>query len=315
MSGTRTSASADEPIRNVVVVGSINMDLVVEVSHIPLPGETLLGDRLSYLPGGKGANQAVAAARMAAQVTMIGRVGADGFGEQLRAGLMSERVETSHVGTCKHDPSGIALITVGRDGENVIVVAPGANGLIRIAHIDDAFDHSNTVFVAGAVVVMQLEIPLDVVRYCARRARSAGCTVMLNPAPAQALPDDLLADVDVLIANETEVVALGGIDVLAAKVPIVVATLGARGLEIYENGEVQTIAGHRVEVIDTTGAGDATCGAFAAAMASGHSLIDAARIANAAGAFTTMGKGARTSPTSTDLAAFLADRPNRLTGE
>jgi ribokinase len=302
------SATTGDPSRNVVVVGSINMDLVVEVTHIPFAGETLMGDRLSYLPGGKGANQAVAAARMAAPVSMIGRLGADGFGNQLRAGLIAEHIETSDVGTCKHDPSGIALITVGRDGENVIVVAPGANGLVRTAHIDDAFDHANTVFVPGTIVVMQLEIPLDVVRHCARRARVAGCTVMLNPAPAQALPDDLLADVDILIANETEVDLLGGIQVLAAKVPIIVATLGARGLEVHNNGVVQTILGHRVDVVDTTGAGDATCGALAAAMASGRSVIEAARIANAAGALTTMGKGARTSPTSAELAAFLADQ-------
>jgi ribokinase len=290
----------------VVVVGSINMDLVVNADHVPAPGETILGDKLRTLPGGKGANQAVAAARAGAAVSMIGRLGPDAFGTELRDGLRAEGVDVGAVGTCKHDPSGVALITVAATGENAIVVAPGANAMIRTVHVDDVVDASPSAFVAGSVVLMQLEIPLEVVVHTAVRARAVGCRVVLNPAPARPLPDELFAAIDVVIANETEVDMLGGIDALRTRVPVVVATLGAAGLTLYTSGGAVHMPGHQVDVVDTTGAGDATCGAFVAALAAGHSESEAAVRANAAGALTTTALGARTSPLAAEIDAFLA---------
>ncbi len=289
----------------VIVVGSINMDLVVHADHVPAPGETILGDKLITLPGGKGANQAVAAARAGGLVSMIGRLGPDAFGTQLRDGLRAEGIDVVAVGTCKHDPSGVALITVASNGENAIVVAPGANAMIRSVHVDDVIDASASPFVAGAIVLMQLEIPLEVVVHTAARARAAGCRVVLNTAPAQPLPDELLANVDIVIANETEVEMLGGVDAIRANVPTLVATLGANGLKVHSSTGVAHVPGHQVDVVDTTGAGDASCGAFVAALAAGYSESDAAVRANAAGALTTTALGARSSPTSSEIDAFL----------
>jgi ribokinase len=290
----------------VVVIGSINMDLIVNADHVPAPGETILGDKLITLPGGKGANQAAAAARAGATVSMIGRVGPDAFGSELRDGLRADGIDVAAVGTCKHDPTGVALITVAANGENAIVVAPGANAMIRTVHVDDVIDSSPSPFVRGGVVLMQLEIPLEVVVHAAHRARAAGCRVVLNPAPAQPLPDELLATVDVVIANETEVDMLGGIDVLRTRVHTVVATLGADGLTLHSSGTSLHVLGHKVDVVDTTGAGDATCGAFVASLAAGCSETEAAVRANAAGALTTTAQGARTSPSAVEIDALLA---------
>ncbi len=290
----------------VIVVGSINMDLVVNADHVPAPGETILGDKLRTLAGGKGANQAVAAARSGASVAMVGRIGPDTFGSELREGMRAEGINVDAIGTCKHDPTGVALITVAANGENAIVVAPGANAMLRTVHVDDLLVSPQTAFVTGAVVLLQLEIPLDVVLHTAQKARQQGCTVVLNPAPAQPLPDELIAAVDVLVVNETEAEMLGGIESLVQRVPVVLATKGAAGLVLYSRGVPTAIAGHVVEVVDTTGAGDAACGVFAAALAAGLSGLEAARRANAAGALTATGLGARTSPDAQALKAFLA---------
>jgi len=287
----------------VVVVGSINMDLVVQAPALPAPGETLLGGPFRTAPGGKGANQAVAAVRSGATVRMIGRVGADTFGDQLRTGLVSDGVDIDHVGTCRHDPSGVALITVSADGENTIVVAPGANRLVRMAHVDDAVDAA--ILNGASVVVAQLEVPLDVVLHAARLARAAGVMFVLNPSPVQPLPPELLALVDVLIVNDTELAQLGGLDVLRSVVASVVHTRGAVGLDVHDAQGSHTISAHRVVVIDTTGAGDACCGALAAGLAAGLDLRSAAARGNAAGALATSHRGARTSPSAADIDLLL----------
>ncbi len=289
---------------SVVVVGSINMDLVVTTSHIPAPGETVLGGSFSTLPGGKGANQAVAAARAGAAVSMVGRLGPDAFGDALRAGLADEGVNVDNVGTCKHDPSGVALISVADNGENAIVVAPGANSMIRSVHVDDAA--AAGLFVGAPVVLLQLEIPIDVMAHAAALAHDAGSIVILNPAPAKDLPPSLWSHVDVLIANETEIEQLGGIDALNALVSTVVATLGADGIVVHHNGEARSIESLDVDVIDSTGAGDCFCGWFAAELAAGNDVFGAAALANVAAGLSVTRLGARTSPTTAEVDAYLA---------
>jgi ribokinase len=288
----------------VIVVGSINMDLVVTTPTIPAPGETVLGGSFSTFPGGKGANQAVAARRAGVNVTMVGRLGSDAYGDQLRQGLVDEAVDVSLVGTCQHDPSGVALICVADSGENSIVVAPGANSMIRSAHVDDAV--ATSIFGDGSVLLVQLEIPIDVVLHAAQKAHAAGSIVIVNPAPAKALPDELWASVHIVIANQTEIEQLGGLDVLCAQVDTVIATLGSDGIEVHQFGEVTTIGALDVDVVDTTGAGDAFCGYFAAELANGSDVIDAAALANIAAGLSVSKLGARTSPTVAEVEAFVS---------
>jgi ribokinase len=301
-SGVASSSAVSPAVSPaVVVVGSLNMDLVATAAHIPAPGETVLGNTLRTLHGGKGANQAVAAARLGAPVTMIGRVGADAYGPQLRDELSREGIDTTWIGTCKHDPSGVALITVADTGENCIVVVPGANGLLRAVHVDDAFVHPPQ---PGSVMVLQLEVPLDVVLHAAKLGRQHQLQVVLNPAPVAPLPEELWSYVDVLIVNEHECSQLGGVATLCQLVPHVVTTLGGDGVVVYERGtEPVSIAAQKVAVVDTTGAGDAFVGALAAQLAFGVSLQDAAIQANTAAGLSVTKLGARTSPTSAELAA------------
>ncbi len=288
---------------SVVVVGSINMDLVVTTPHIPTPGETVLGGSFSTLPGGKGANQAVAAARAGAAVTMVGRVGLDAFGDTLRAGLVDEGIDVTHVGTEKHDPTGVALISVADTGENAIVVAPGANSMIRTVHVDDAARAG--VFGPNSYVLVQLEIPIDVMAHAAQVAQRAGSTVILNPAPAKDLPASLWEHVEVVIANETEIHQLGGIDALTARVATVVETLGGDGIVVHHHGETRSIESLQVQVVDSTGAGDCFCGWFAAELAAGNDVFAAAALANVAAGLSVTRLGARTSPTLAEVGEYL----------
>lgn len=283
----------------VVVVGSVNVDLVCRAPHLPRPGETVLGSAFEVLPGGKGANQAVAAARAGADTVLVARVGGDDFGAVQRAQLEAAGVDVGPVGVCRHDPTGVALITVADDGENSIVVVPGANAKLRVEHVGDAV--AGGVLDGAAVLLAQLEVPLPVVEAAFAAARAAGVRTVLNPAPAQALPAGLLALTDVVVCNEVERAALG--DSLGA-VAEVVTTLGSLGVR-WSGGSV---APHRVEVVDTTGAGDAFCGAFAAALAAGLGTAAAVRRGNAAGALACTAVGAQTSsPTAARIDALLAD--------
>ena len=296
----------------IVVVGSANLDLVVEVDQIPAVGETVMGGDLHRIPGGKGANQAVAAARLGRSVTMIGRLGADEGGTILRAALDGDGVDTTRLLTTADVPNGVALIAVGADGDNSIVVSPGANARVSTADVEAASDALE----AAAATLLQLEIPLDAVAAAARIARG---TVILNPAPAPAEPlaEALLADVDVLVPNQTELATLAGYDGevdpeiaarLAPTLPCraVVVTLGAAGALVVEGTESTHVPAPIVEPVDTTAAGDSFCGALADALVRGDSLVDAARWAVRVGAATTQRAGAQPSlPTPDEVDRLL----------
>ncbi len=295
----------------VRVVGSLNLDLVVRVPHHPGPGETVLGSDYATYPGGKGANQAVAAARAGAQVEMWGAVGSDGFGRFLKENLDQNGVDTRHLRELE-GPSGIALITVDRAGQNRIVVSPGANGRYTPAHLPP--------WTAAALVLLQLEIPLATVQAVAEQAFAQGIPVLLNPAPVAPLPGSLLRQVRYLVLNESEAAALAQSPVetpaQAEKVaqalqqqgiPTVIITLGGAGLVWADGEERGHLPAHPVLVVDTTAAGDSFCGALAACLAAGKSLREALRFANAAAALCVTRPGAQPSlPHRAEIEAFLA---------
>ncbi len=301
---------------HIVVVGSLNMDLVVRVPRMPEPGETILGRDFQTVSGGKGANQAVGAARLAAHVTMIGCVGDDSFGETLVGNLATEGIETSPIKVIPGVPSGIAMITVDEGGQNSIVVASGANMLLTPEDIRTAWESLEDV----DVVVMPLEVPLDCIQEAAGLAKVSGAKVVLNPAPARPLPDDLLGNLDVLVPNETETALLSGMAVdtleqaekaarhlLKMGVGAVILTLGSRGaLMIEENFQSQLFESHSVDVVDTTAAGDAFVAALSVGISEGMDLEEASKMANAAGALAVTKMGAQPSmPTREEVLALL----------
>jgi ribokinase len=269
------------PPAAIAVVGSLNLDLVVRVARLPGPGETVSGGDVFRNPGGKGANQAVAAARLGRGVAMVGRVGDDQAGRELLASLRADGVDTSHVRVVDGVPSGAAFITVSEDGENQIVVSPGANARLTPEDVAAA----GAVLRAAAVTLVQLEVPLEAV---AAAMRAAGGRVVLNPAPVRALPSELLGEVDVLVPNRVELAQLAAAPVpgtaaeaagLAARLPAraVVVTLGADGALAVEQGRASHVPAVPVRPVDTTAAGDAFCGGLADALAAGAALQDATR--------------------------------------
>jgi ribokinase len=273
----------------IALVGSINLDIVVGVDRHPAPGETVLGDDRQELPGGKGANQAVAAARLGAEVAFVGRVGDDDAGRRLRDGLAAEGVDVTHVRVDADAPTGVALIAVDRAGENTIVVSSGANARVSAADVEAARD----VLANAAVTLVQHEVPEDAV---AAAIAAAGGTVVLNPAPAR----PIVAPVDVLVPNRGELEALAGragdpvelarsLDAARA----VVVTLGNEGAAVIEGSRVESIPAPRVDAVDTTGAGDAFCGALAQALDAGADLVEAARWAVRAAAASVTKPGAQ----------------------
>ena len=300
-------AGAADP--EVAVVGSLNLDLVVRVARLPGPGETVSGDDVFRNPGGKGANQAVAAARLGRRVAMVGRVGDDDAGRELLGSLEADAVDTSRVRVVAGVPSGIALITVGEDGENQIVVSPGANARLT----PDDVGQAGAALGAAAVTLLQLEVPLEAV---AAAARAAGGAVVLNPAPVRDLPEELLAEVDVLVPNRVELAQLAGgaepetvaeATRLAGRLPAraVVVTLGADGCLVIEGGDATHVPAVPVRAVDTTAAGDAFCGGLADALAGGAALEDAARRAVRVAAAACLRPGAQASlPTPGDLRAL-----------
>jgi ribokinase len=265
----------------IAVVGSVNLDIVVEVERHPAPGETVAGGDAAELHGGKGANQAVAAARAGSEVSFVGRVGDDAAGRMLREGLIAEGVNVAHLRTDIAAPSGRALIAVDPHGENTIVVSPGANARVGAADVDDASD----VLRDAAVTLVQHEIPAAAV---VAAAREAGGTFVCNPAPAR----ELVAGIDVLVPNERELAALGG-DPEALGIDAVVVTLGARGALVVAGGRREEIPAPSVDAVDTTGAGDVFCGVLAHALAGGAELVEAARDAVTAASESVARKGAR----------------------
>lgn len=287
----------------VVVVGSINMDLVVHTQQFPRMGETLFGEQFATHPGGKGANQAVAAQRLGASVVMVGCVGNDDFGHTLKAGLMAEGIDTRWLKTSTDTATGVALITLCQ-GDNAIVVVPGANMQLRPSDIIAA----ETAFIDADVILAQLEIPLDTVLACARLAQKHGKPFFLNPAPAQALPAELLALCTLLTPNEFELLeALGESEadwkIVLAK-HAAVMTKGSDGAWFNQGGVLQHQAGFKVDLVDSTGAGDTFNGALATFWQLG--IAEATQRASAAGALSVTRAGAQGGmPTLTELEQFL----------
>lgn len=296
-----TSEPSPERTYDVVVVGSANLDLVANVEHLPAPGETVSASGYAEHAGGKGLNQAVAARRSGARTAFVGCLGRDGAGDVLHAVLSDEGIEnfTVDVGA----PTGRALIAVDEAAENSIVVVPGANHLLGISVVDD---HRH-VLSNSSVVLAQLETPLDSVEAAFAIGRIAGAITVLNPAPATSLPLGLLAVCDVIVPNQTELAQLGGTAALLdAGVSTVVVTLGARGLRVVTNDGSIEIPPFAVRAVDTTGAGDAACGALAASLARGDDIVTAARRAAAAGALAATRHGAVPSlPTRAEIDALV----------
>lgn len=281
----------------VVVVGSVNTDFVVGADRLPRPGETVLGGRLAIHPGGKGANQAVAAARAGAEVVFIGAVGSDAYGDQALDALSAEGVDVTRVRRVMA-PTGAALIAVGPRGENQIVVAPGANDEVRV----DAGELATILAADGAVLLTCLEIPMPAVVAAVAAAHAAGRRSIVNPAPARPLPAELLAAAPILTPNEHElVVAIGNDDPAAALAELaarlaapIVVTQGPAGALLAEGRHRERFSGHVApRVVDTTGAGDTFNGVLAAWLAGGASLADAIHAANVAGALSVSASGAR----------------------
>jgi ribokinase len=297
---------------DVLVVGSLNTDLVVRAPRFPQPGETISGEDLQVIPGGKGANQAVAAARLGANVSMLGRVGKDNFGDFLLNNLQSNHVDTQLVQRDEAS-TGTATIIVDGNGQNSIVLSAGANGKVSAADVEHAS------FLDFSLLLLQLEIPIPTVLRAAGRARENGLRVILNPAPAQSLPDELTALADFLIPNETELSLLTGADVkdissaekaahvlLERGVKNVIVTLGSKGALIVDKETSAQVDTFKVNVVDTTAAGDAFIGGFANALLENKSLEESVRYGCACGALATTKFGAQPSlPTKEDVEKLL----------
>jgi ribokinase len=302
----------------IVVVGSANTDMIIRMKRIPRPGETILGGQFLTAAGGKGANQAVSAARAGGNVSFIARLGQDVFGDQAVAGYASDRIDVTHVVRDPKLPSGVGLIFLAQDGQNSIAVAGGANERLLPADIKKA----TRLFKGASIVLVQLEIPSRTVQAAIRLAVQSGARVILNPAPARPLPAQLLRQVSIVTPNETEAELLTGVRVNSAasaaraaavlrarSVPTVIVTLGARGAFVSSEGIEQLVPGFKVRAVDTTAAGDIFNGALAVALAEGQALPQAVRFANAAAAISVTRLGAQPSaPLRRQIGYFMRTR-------
>lgn len=297
---------------DILVIGSLNADLVVRAPHFPKPGETISGEDLQIIPGGKGANQAVAAARQGASVAMVGRVGKDSFGPFLVDSLKSNQVNITNV-FADESATGTAIIIVDEAGQNSIVLSAGANGQVSSKDID-------SIDIDAKILLLQLEIPLETVIHAAKWGKQKGMTVILNPAPARELPDELIASIDYITPNETELSLLTDSSVKdevsseqAAQVLLqrgaknVIVTLGSKGALIVNASNTTHVDSYKVDVVDTTAAGDSFIGGFASALIRGVELEEAVKYANACGALAATKFGAQPSlPTKEEVEKFIS---------
>ncbi len=301
----------------LLVIGSVNMDLVVRVDHVPVPGENVRGEALEMIPGGKGANQAVACARHGAETAFLARVGDDPFGRRLVDELAAAGVRTDAVETVTGWASGAAMILIEAGGENAIVITPGANGRLG----PDDVDAARPLLAAADAVVLQLEIPAETVGRAVRLAREVGTLTVVDAGPPRLPVDAAVLEADVLTPNEAEAAALLGVEpgtcspqdlarALLDRGPgVVVVKAGAQGAVVAEKGRTEHVPAFRIDPVDTTAAGDAFTAALAVAVVEGTDLVAAARRANAAGALAATRLGAQPSmPTAEEVAAFLAER-------
>jgi ribokinase len=300
---------------SILVVGSINMDLAARCPTLPGPGETVLGSSLVQSPGGKGGNQAAAAGKLGGVTRMVGCIGADAFGAELETALRAAGVNTELL-VVRGERSGVALIEVADGGENSIVVVSGANWLVQPDDVLRALEQVSD----ARVMLLQLEIPLPAVIAAAQAARQRGIKVLLDPAPARPLPDDLLSAVDIILPNQIEAALLTGLETVDAVdariagarlrkrgVGTALIKLGVRGVLIVDAAGERWVPGHRVNTVDTTAAGDCLAGALAVALIEGRSLDDAVTFANAAAALSTTRPGAQESmPSRAEVDRFLA---------
>lgn len=300
-------------MKKICVIGSLNMDLVVKVHTMPKGGQTLIGENFKEVPGGKGANQAVAMARLNANVSMIGKVGNDGFGQTLINALKNDNVNTEYI-KVEQGPSGVALITVDKNAENCIVVASGANFKLT----KDDIDKNIEAILNSDIVVIQLETPLDTVKYALKKAKEACKYTILNPAPAVVLEDELIKNVDLLTPNETELEIISGMKInneedikkaaqkmIEKGVKELIVTLGSKG-SLYINKEKSIFKDvYKVQAIDTTAAGDSYTAALAVAFANDKNVEEAMDFASKVGALSVTKEGAQSSlPTLKEVESF-----------
>lgn len=300
-------------MKNICVIGSLNMDLVVNVDTMPKPGQTIIGSNFKEVPGGKGANQAVAMARLNGNVSMIGKVGEDGFGQTLINSLKNDKVDTTYIQTSK-GATGVALITVDKNAQNSIVVSPGANFEVK----EDDIDNNIEAIKNSDIVVLQLETPLNTIKYALNKAKELNKYTILNPAPAVKLDDEIIKNVDLLTPNETELEIISGVSIeteediqKAAQIMIekgvkeLIVTLGSKG-SLYINKEKSMFKkAYKVEAIDTTAAGDSYTGALAVALSQDKNIEDAMDFASKVGALSVLKEGAQSSlPTLEDVKNF-----------
>lgn len=302
----------------IIVIGSINLDMVVFAQRLPQHGETIIGENMQIFPGGKGANQAIAAARLGGSVQLIGNIGNDSSGKTLLQNLASNKVDTSKIQKV-NAPTGTALITVDADGQNTIVVIPGANATLTKKDIDGL----KNVIKNASILILQLEIPLEIVIHAIDIADQYGITIILNPAPATSIPTATLSKVTYLIPNESELALLSGLPtnsdeeiqnaankMFSLGCKQIILTRGKHGAFFLSPQHKIFAPSFEVPVVDTTAAGDAFIGAFAAALVYGHNLQTALLRANTAGALTVTKAGAQSSlPTLEELHQFLHSKP------
>lgn len=308
-------------MKKLCVIGSLNMDLVTKMENFPKPGETIVGESFKTFPGGKGANQAVALGKLGADVLMIGKVGDDIYGTEYLEVLRNNNVNQEGIQIEKEVSSGVAVIQVSDKGENNIVIIPGANGNVDIKYIESKWN----ILDEADIFLFQLEIPMDAVIYTIKKLKAKGKTIILDPAPAKKLPEEIFRYIDYITPNETEIEALTDKSVKdekdlkeAARILIdkgvknVIAKLGSKGAAVINKVEYKKIPGFKVNPVDTTAAGDSFNAGFAFALADGRELEECVRFGNGVGAISTTALGAQEAMPSYESAMSFIDSKNNI---